>query len=84
MSGLWRFGESITAALEFNKSFTKEPNADWIDEANDGNDIINGKTVALDGENLRGDGLYFSLERNTENWNTELEYSQKSPLYQTP
>jgi len=84
LSGLWRFGESITAAFEFNKSFTKEPNADWIDEANVNNDIIKGKTVALDGENLRGDGLYFSLERNSKNWNTELEYSQKSPLYQTP
>ena len=59
MSGLWRFGESITAALEFNKSFTKEPSADWIGEANEGNDIINGKTVALDGENLWGDAIQY-------------------------
>lgn len=84
LSGLWRFGEKITSELEINKSFTKEPNADWIDEANQDNDMINDKTVALDGESLKGEGLYFSLERNTKNWNTELEYSQKSPLYQTP
>ena len=84
LSGLWRLGENITTELEINKSFTKEPNADWIDEANEDNDIISGKTVALDGENLRGDGLYLSVERNTKNWSTELEYTKISPLYQTP
>lgn len=80
---MWRLGENITAELEINKSFTKEPNADWIDEADENNDIINGKKVALDGENLRGDGLCLSVERNTKNWSTELEYTKISPFHQT-
>lgn len=33
---------------------------------------------------MNGNALYFTFERNTKNWNSSLEYSQYSPLYQTP
>ena len=80
LSGLWRFGKSLTAELEVNKSLTKEPITNWISS----DDIIKNKTVALDGERMNGNALYFTFERNTKNWNSSLEYSQYSPLYQTP
>ena len=80
INGLLRFAKLYTLNFEFNKSWILEPTADWIDSQ----DNIKGKTVALDGERKEGDGLYFSLERNTRNWNTELYYSQFSPHYETP
>ncbi len=80
LSGLWRFAESYTAEIEANMSLTKEPTADWIDTE----DVVNGKTVKLDGEELKGDAIYFSLQRNTKNWNSSFEYSHLSPHYQAP
>lgn len=80
INGLLRFAKLYTLNFEFNKSWILEPTADWIESQ----DAIKGKTVALDGERKEGDGLYFSLERNTRNWNTEFYYSQFSPHYETP
>ena len=76
----YRFKKSYTASFEFNKSILLEPQADWIEE----NDQILDKNIQLDGETLNGDALYFSLQRNTKHWNTEIEYEQYSPHYQTP
>lgn len=76
----YRFKKSYTASFEFNKSILLEPQADWIEE----NDQILDKNTQLDGETLNGDALYFSLQRNTKHWNTEIEYEQYSPHYQTP
>lgn len=78
--GRYRFKKSYTASFEFNKSILLEPNTDWIEET----DRIRDKNTQLDGEKLNGDALYFSLQRNTKHWNTELEYEQYSPHYQTP
>ena len=76
----YRFKKSYTATFEFNKSILLEPQADWIEE----NDQILDKNTQLDGETLNGDALYFTLHRNTKHWNTEIEYEQYSPHYQTP
>ena len=80
VDGRYRFKKSYTASFEFNKSILLEPNTDWIEET----DRIRDKNTQLDGEKLNGDALYFSLQRNTKHWNTELEYEQYSPHYQTP
>ena len=80
INGLLRFAERYTLNFELNKSLIEEPTADWIDSE----ESIEGKTLRLDGERKKGDGLYFSLERNTRNWNTELYYFHYSPLYEAP
>ncbi|MDG1911973.1 MAG: hypothetical protein P8I42_04015, partial [Flavobacteriaceae bacterium] len=80
IDGRYRFKKSYTASFEFNKSIVLEPNTDWIEE----NDQIRDKNTQLDGETLNGDALFFSLERNTKHWNTEIEYQHFSPHYQTP
>ncbi len=80
INGLLRFAELYTLNFEINKSFIKEPTADWIDS----DESINGKSLRLDGDKKQGDGLYFSLERNTRNWNTELYYFHYSPQYEAP
>ena len=80
INGLLRFAELYTLNFEINQSLIKEPIADWIDSEEN----INGKSLRLDGEKKRGDGLYFSLERNTRNWNTELYYFHYSPHYEAP
>ena len=80
VDGRYRFKKSYTASFEFNKSILLEPNTDWIEET----DRIRDKNTQLEGEKLNGDALYFSLQRNTKHWNTELEYEQYSPHYQTP
>jgi hypothetical protein len=41
-------------------------------------------STKLDGEKLNGDALSISLNRNTKNWNSEVEYKHYSPHYQTP
>lgn len=78
VNGLLRFAKLYTLNFELNKSWILEPEQDWIDSS----DTIRGKTVALDGESKNGDGIYFALERNTRNWNTELTYRQYSPHYE--
>ena len=80
INGLLRFAELYTFNFEINQSLIKEPVADWIDSEEN----INGKSLRLDGEKKRGDGLFFSLERNTRNWNTELYYFHYSPHYEAP
>ena len=80
IDGFYRFKKSYTATFEFNKSVVQEPHANWIEE----NDQIQEKDTRLNGEILKGNALYFSLQRNTTNWNTEIEYEHYSPHYQTP
>ncbi len=80
VDGRYRFKKSYTARFEFNKSIVLEPNADWIEEKH----RIKEVTTQLDGEKLQGNALTFGLERNTKHWNSEIEYEQYSPHYQTP
>ena len=79
-NGVFRFKKSYRASFEYNKSIILEPEADWIEET----EKIGAHTSNLDGEKLDGNALYFSLNRNTKNWNSEIEYEQYSPHYQTP
>ena len=80
VNGLLRLGDLYTLKFEANKSNTQEPEADWIDSE----DVINNKTVALDGETKKGDAILFAVQRNTRNWNTQFNYQQYSPLYEAP
>ena len=80
LNGLLRFAELYTLNFEFNKSLSVEPNADWIE----GDEIIRGKSILLDGEKKQGDASLVSLKRNTRNWNTTLSYLQYSPNYNAP
>lgn len=80
VNGLLRFADLYTLNFELNSSNILEPNQDWIDS----DESIEEKTIALDGERKKGNALFFSLERNTRNWNTELYYQQFSPHYETP
>lgn len=80
IDGRYRFKTSYTARFEFNKSIILEPQADWIEE----NDQIRNASTQLDGEKLQGNALTFALERNTKHWNSEIQYEQYSPHYQTP
>jgi len=80
IDGRYRFKKSYTATFELNKSIVLEPQADWIEDT----DQIGNKNTQLDGESLNGDALFFSLERNTRNWNSKIEYQQFSPHFQTP
>lgn len=75
-----RFADVYIAKFEWNMSAILEPKKDWIDN----NDKQGLKTVALDGESKKGNGLFLSLDRNTENWNTFFYYSQYSPNFETP
>lgn len=75
-----RFADIYTAKLEWNFSNIKEPANDWIDS----NKVEGAKTVALDGEIKKGNGLFLALDRNTKNWNTFFYYAQYSPNFETP
>ena len=75
-----RFLEKYTGAFEWNNSFTQEPTNDWVDSQ----DRNNGRSLALDGEYLNGNALNFELSRNTQNWNSEISYQQRSPFYRSP
>ena len=55
-----------------------EPTSNWIDSE----DILIGKTAALDGETFSGIALYLQLFHNTEHWKSSLALSSLSPHYQ--
>ena len=57
----------------------REPIAHWIDS----DDVILGKTAALDGEILSGGAYYLQFFHNTEHWKSSLLFSSKSPHYQS-
>jgi len=80
VDGLFRVRKSYTLGFELNGTTILEPNADWIDS----DDVIDGKTVRLDGERNRGNSILFFAGRSSKNWNTDLFYTQASPWYATP
>ena len=63
----------------FFTNFNKEPISNWIET----NDFIEGKSVKLDGDKLRGNAFYFEVYRNTENWKSFFSFSNISPNYQS-
>jgi hypothetical protein len=80
INALYRMKEKYTIAFEYSKSLVQEPNADWVQNP----DFIKEKSVALDGESLKGAALALEVTRNTKNWNSKAFYEQYSPHYQTP
>ena len=80
VDGLFRIRTSYTFGFELNGTSVLEPNADWIDS----DDLIDGKTVRLDGERNTGNSILLSMGRSSKNWNTDLFYTQASPWYATP
>src|SRR6056300_617714 len=78
--GLFRIKKSYTLGFELNGTDALEPIADWIDS----DDLIDGRTVRLDGERNRGHAALVFLGRSSEHWNTDLFYAQSSPWYATP
>ena len=80
VNGILRFSELYSLNFEINGNLIKEPQQDWISSSNS----IEGKTVALDGEEKKGNAIFVALSRNTRNWNTDFYYQHFSPHYETP
>jgi hypothetical protein len=80
VDGLFRIRKSYTLGFELNGTSILEPNADWIES----DDVIDGKTVRLDGEHNTGNSVLLFMGRSSKNWNTDLFYTQASPWYATP
>ena len=80
VDGLFRIRKSYTLGFELNGTSILEPNADWIES----DDVIDGKTVRLDGEHNTGNSVLLFMGRSSKNWNTDLFYTQASPWYSTP
>ncbi|MCY4298677.1 MAG: hypothetical protein OXC61_05185 [Flavobacteriaceae bacterium] len=80
LDATWRFGGNYVLSAEFNKNFTNEPIADWIDS----DQIIKQKSLRLDGEKHHGDALSIEFSRSTRNWNTFFSYEHYSPLFNSP
>ncbi len=67
-SNVWKF------ELELFLNNNKEPNSNIIEI----NKKFGNKTVALDGENIKGSAVFASIRRDTENWRTRIEYKELS------
>ena len=80
VNGILQFSELYSLNFEINGNLIKEPQQDWISSSNS----IEGKTVALDGEEKKGNAIFVALSRNTRNWNTDFYYQHFSPHYETP
>lgn len=61
IDGLYRLKEKYSVGFEFSSSRVVEPEADWIDSS----DVIEGHTVALDGEENTGYTALAYVNRNT-------------------
>lgn len=77
LDGIFLWNKKWRLSFELFKNFNQEPVQDWIDSK----ESIQGKTVALDGDKLNGDALYFQLYRNTEHWESYFFYRNISPQY---
>ncbi len=64
-------------SFEFFKNFNKEPVQDWILT----DQTIGGKSIELDGENLKGDAFYLQFLRKTEHWKSYFFFRNISPQY---
>ncbi len=72
-----RFNKTYNLDFVYGNSFSEEPNKDWISSS----DVIEGKTVALDGEKFSGNALSIGFNRISEHWGTSIDYDQLSPLF---
>jgi len=74
-----RFNKTYNLDFVYGNSFSEEPNKDWISSS----DVIEGKTVVLDGEKFSGNALSIGFNRISEHWATSIDYDQLSPLFRT-
>jgi hypothetical protein len=72
-----RFNKTYNLDFVYGNSFSEEPNKDWISSS----DVIEGKTVVLDGEKFSGNALSIGFNRISEHWVTSIDYDQLSPLF---
>ena len=72
-----RFNKTYNLDFVYGNSFSEEPNKDWISSS----DVIEGKTVVLDGEKFSGNALSIGFNRISEHWATSIDYDQLSPLF---
>ncbi len=72
-----RFNKTYNLDFVYGNSFSEEPNKDWMSSS----DVIEGKTVALDGEKFSGNALSIGFNRISEHWATSIDYDQLSPLF---
>ncbi len=72
-----RFNKTYNLDFIYSSSFSEEPDKDWISSS----DIIEGKTVALDGEKFSGNLLLIGFNRVSEHWTTSFDYDQLSPFF---
>ncbi|MFL2995661.1 MAG: DUF5916 domain-containing protein [Cytophagales bacterium] len=72
-----RFNKTYNLDFIYSSSFSEEPDKDWISSS----DIIEGKTVALDGEKFSGNLLSIGFNRVSEHWTTSFDYDQLSPFF---
>ncbi len=77
LDGLFLLNKKWRLSFELFKNFNEEPIQNWIDTKEN----IQGKTIALDGDKLNGNALYFQLYRNTEHWQSSFLYRDISPQY---
>jgi hypothetical protein len=77
LDGLFLWNKKWRLSFELFKNINQEPVQNWIDST----ESIQGKTVALDGDKLNGNALYFQLYRNTEHWESYFFYRNISPQY---
>lgn len=80
IDGLYRLKDKYTIGFEVASTKVVEPETDWIDSS----DLIEGRTVALDGETNTGYTALVYANRSTKNWNTDIYYVHKSPWFATP
>ncbi len=77
LDGLFLLSKTWRLSFEFFKNINREPEQDWLStEAQ-----IRGQSIALDGDYINGDALYFQLYRKTEHWQSYLYYRNISPQY---
>ena len=74
-----RLNKTYQVNFDFAHSMTEEPNNDWIST----DDMVNGKSISLNGEKFSGNKIGIGLNRSTKNWRSELLLDQYSPLFRT-
>ena len=77
LDGLFLLNKNWRLSFEFFKNFNKEPVQDWILT----DQTIGGKSIELDGENLKGDAFYLQFLRKTEHWKSYFFFRNISPQY---
>lgn len=77
LDGLFLLNKNWRLSFEAFKNFNQEPVQNWINSE----EIIHGKTVQLDGEQLDGNAFYIQLYRNTEHWQSYLFFRDLSAHY---